>query len=203
MNLSGEKRVWFPGATHRRSWWALAGVLICVAACGEGQPTPDAGAPTDPGRGGGQVAEGVQLGSHAYPVALGQSVTVAARVTGTTREVTWVLNCESGQASILASGNSATITGVAGGMCFVWATEGQVSDYAIVRVLPLGVGDSCSDNSECSAAAPLCATSGCGPTCTLACSTADDCPLADAFGRHVPCTHGRCHLVRDPDWSCE
>jgi len=104
----------------------------------------------------------------------------------------------------VASGNSATLTGLAGGTCFLTVTEGQLAAFAIVRIPPLAVGDSCADDSQCSEGAPNCGSTDqfCGNTCTMACATDADCPVADAFGHHVPCKDRLCRLIRDPDYSC-
>jgi hypothetical protein len=147
----------------------------------------------------------LSLDATSYSLALQQSVTVVATVTGTSTPVAWMLDCETGQASIVARGDSATLTGLGGGTCFLSATEGQLAAFAIVRIPPLAVGDSCTDDSQCSQDAPRCGSTdpSCDSTCTMACTTQAECPISDAFGNHVPCISGLCRLIRNPGYSCE
>lgn len=139
-----------------------------------------------------------------YVLALEEHLTVTAHVTGTEKTVTWTLDCDSGRASIVPNGNSVKVTALAGGTCFLWASEGQVGAVAIVRIPPLATGDSCTDDAQCSQDAPKCALAvpPCGKTCTLACAGDGDCPIRDAYGNHVSCTNHLCQLVRDPDYAC-
>jgi hypothetical protein len=146
----------------------------------------------------------LSLEASSYVLGLQESVSAVADVTGTETPVTWTLDCETGQASIAPSGNSALLTALGSGTCFLWATEGQLTGVAIVRIPPLAVGDPCTDESQCGPAAPKCGSTSpsCGTTCTLACTTDTDCPISDAFGHHASCTKQLCQLIRDPDYSC-
>ena len=177
----------------------LAAAVSFVLACGSDPPPQHLAPPPPPPSP--RVLVGLE--STSYLIELGESVKVVAHVTGTDTPVTWTLNCETGHASLVASGNSSTVTALSGGTCFLWATEGQVADYAIVRIPPLAAGDSCTEDSQCDQGTPICGgAGGCGKTCTLACTTDADCPIRDAFANHVPCTNHVCRLVRDPDYSC-
>lgn len=178
----------------------LAGAVSFLIACGADLPPQHNSNPPPPP----PPLVTLGLDHTSYLVGLEESVTAVAIVSGTETPVTWTLNCETGQASMVPSGSSATLTAHAGGMCFLWATEGQLSALAIVRIPPLSVGDSCTDDSQCGQGAPICglASGDCSRTCTMRCATDADCPIRDAFGDHVACTNHLCRLVRDLDWSC-
>lgn len=172
----------------------LAGTVSFLIACGA-ELTPPPPPPPPP-----RVT--LSLDPTSYTVGLGQSVTVVAQMTGTPKPVAWSLDCDSGQASIVPSGNSATLTGLAGGTGFLMATEGRLEVLAIVSIPPLAPGDPCADDSQCSEAAPKCrSTPRCGQTCTGACDTDDDCPVSQAFGK-ASCNGHLCILIRDADWTC-
>jgi hypothetical protein len=97
-----------------------------------------------------------------------------------------------------------TLTGLGRGSCLLLASVGQFGTGAIVSIPPLAPGDPCASDLQCGQAAPTCgfAIHHCGKTCTQACSTDADCPVRDAYWRHVSCNGQLCVLVRDPDWTC-
>jgi hypothetical protein len=177
------------------------GALSFLVACGSdlAPATPQVLPPPPP------PEQGVSLGMKTdYLVEIGESVTAVARVTGTDTPVSWALHCDTGQASIVPSGNSATVTALAGGVCFLKASEGPTSIVAIVRIPPLTPGDSCTVDSQCGPGAPVCgAGGGCAGSCTTLCMTDADCPLSGASGDHVACLNHVCHLVRDQVYSCD
>ena len=172
----------------------LAGAWSFLSACGA-PPTPLARSSPPPT---------LQLDKAYYVVGLRQSVTAIADVTGTTTPVTWSLECDSGRGSIVPSGNSATLTGLHGGSCVLWASLGELGAGALVSIPPLAPGDPCHDDSQCSEAAAVCGLTSkvCGKTCTQVCTTNADCTVPDRFGHPVSCTGGLCILIRDPDWTC-
>lgn len=181
----------------------LAGALSLLTACGSDQaPAGTQVQPPRPPPPPPPII--VSFEPNSYVLAPEERLSVVAQVSGTATPVSWALNCESGQASMVPNGNSATITALSGGNCFLWASEGQVSAVAIVRIPPLAAGDSCTDDSQCGQGAPRCAHNAppCGKTCTLACTTDADCPVTGAFGAYRSCTNGLCKVVTDPDWSC-
>ena len=180
----------------------LLGTMSFLIACGSDQPRPPPHmTPTSPPP---TPAVTVFLDEQSYLLGLGEKVSAVARVTGTETPVTWTLDCESGQASIVPSGNSAMITALASGTCFLSATEGELWAAAIIQIPPLAPGDPCTNDSQCSQDAPKCglAVPPCGKTCTLVCTTDADCPLLPS-GQHVACEKQLCHFVgAAADWSC-
>jgi hypothetical protein len=191
-----ELRRWHLGAL------CLAGTLFFAIACGSDEsqsgqqihPPP----PLDAGAGTGVEPVTVSLDQNSFPLGLQQTATVTAQVSGGSSPVNWGLDCDTGRASLVSTGNSATITAVESGECFVSATVGNSEAVAIFRIPPLLIGEICSSDSECDAAAPLCRrTDGpCPRTCTQSCGTDGDCPVI-AHGRHLPCNHGLCSYIRD------
>ncbi len=180
----------------------LAATLLFLIACGTDQAPAGTHVAQPPPPSPPPIIVGLETTS--YVLAVEERVTAVAHVSGTDTPVTWGLDCEGGQASIATSGNSAILTALAAGTCFLSATEGEVGAWAIVSIPPLGMGDPCTASSQCGPDAPKCALAipACGTTCTRACTTAADCPIRDAYGNHVPCRNYLCQLVREPDWSC-
>ena len=140
-----------------------------------------------------------------YLLGLQETTTAVAQVSNGNGAVTWQLKCDDGQATLTPNGDTAALTALGSGMCFISANIPTDAAGAIVGILPMAIGDDCGGPSQCGADAPLCRSIelGCDPTCTTSCQTDADCPRATTpYAWNKGCHGGVCNVVRDPVWSC-